>query len=253
MEWEPKERDAWVKDAERWICQIQGVLQCKIDLDDEGEVTGVHVVSGMDRDPRHLVRDVEGLLKARLGLDVYYKKIGIVQVVDSDAEAAENEPEPPGGGGAETVPFPGLAPTSAVLLEEVPTPRIQCNGVGVLASERSMRAEVNLQAGLVEVRGVHEGPNHPDSDIAVVGQATVAAVSQLVEDPILLNLSDVRLAEMAGQPVMLAAVELVEGRRSERLYGTCSARHNRQQAVVYAILDALNRRLAMVSLKSGEV
>jgi hypothetical protein len=116
-----------------------------------------------------------------------------------------------------------------------------------------MRAEVNLQAGLVEVRGVHEGPNHPDSDIAVVGQATVAAVSQLVEDPILLNLSDVRLAEMAGQPVVLAAVELVEGRRSERLYGTCSAKHNRQQAVVYAILDALNRRLAMVSLKSGEV
>jgi hypothetical protein len=253
LEWEPRERDAWVKDAERWICQIQGVLQCKIDLDDEGEVTGVHVVSGMDRDPRHLVRDVEGLLKARLGLDVYYKKIGIVQVVDSDAEEAENEPEPPGGGGAETVPFPGLAPTSAVLLEEVPSPRIQCNGVGVLASERSMRAEVNLQAGLVEVRGVHEGPNHPDSDIAVVGQATVAAVSQLVEDPILLNLSDVRLAEMAGQPVVLAAVELVEGRRSERLYGTCSAKHNRQQAVVYAILDALNRRLAMVSLKSGEV
>jgi hypothetical protein len=97
LEWEPRERDAWVKDAERWICQIQGVLQCKIDLDDEGEVTGVHVVSGMDRDPRHLVRDVEGLLKARLGLDVYYKKIGIVQVVDSDAEEAENEPEPPGG------------------------------------------------------------------------------------------------------------------------------------------------------------
>lgn len=253
MEWEPRERDAWVKDAERWICQIQGVLQCKIDLDDEGEVTGVHVVSGMDRDPRHLVRDVEGLLKARLGLDVYYKKIGIVQVVDSEAGEAENEAESPEGGGSETVPFPSLAPTSAVLLEEVPTPRIQCNGVGVLASERSMRAEVNLQAGPVEARGIHEGPNHPDSDIMVVGRATLAAVSQLVEDPILLNLSDVRLAEMAGQSVVLAAVELVEGRRSERLYGTCSARHNRQQAVVYAILDALNRRLAMVSLKSGEV
>jgi hypothetical protein len=242
LEWEPKERDAWVKDAERWICQIQGVLQCKIDLDDEGEVTGVHVVTGMDRDPRHLVRDVEGLLKARLGLDVYYKKIGIVQVVDSEPEDAENGGEPLGEGGAETVSFPSLAPTSAVLLEEVATPRIQCNGVGV-----------NLQAGLVEARGVHEGPNHLDGDIAVVGQATVAAISQLVEDPILLNLSDIRLAEMAGQPVILAAVELVEGRRSERLYGTCSARHNRQQAVVYAILDALNRRLAMISLKSGEV
>ncbi|MCB1184406.1 hypothetical protein KDM41_13310, partial [bacterium] len=83
MEWEPNERDAWVADAQRWISQINGVLQCKIDLDDAGEITGVHVVAGMERDPRHIVRDVEGLLKARLAMDVYYKKIGVVQVLDN--------------------------------------------------------------------------------------------------------------------------------------------------------------------------
>ena len=72
LEWEPDERDAWVADAERWIGQINGVLQCKIDLDHEGEVTGVHVVAGMEREPRHIVRDVEGLLKARIGVNVFY-------------------------------------------------------------------------------------------------------------------------------------------------------------------------------------
>ena len=43
MEWEPNERDAWVTDAQRWITQIKGVLQCKIDLDEQGEIAGVHV------------------------------------------------------------------------------------------------------------------------------------------------------------------------------------------------------------------
>ncbi len=91
MEWESDaqdvrvERDDWVPDAQRWINQINGVLQCKIDLDPAGEITGVHVVAGMDREPRHIVRDVEGLLKARLGMDVYYKKIGVVQVMNTEA------------------------------------------------------------------------------------------------------------------------------------------------------------------------
>ena len=252
MEWEPNERDAWVDDAERWVGQIKGVRQCKIDLDHDGGVTGVHVVAGIEREPRYIVRDVESLLKARLGISVYYKKIGIVQVVDDDVESTQEEEEPL----TEMVgvnPLSDMEPTAAVVLEEILAPRMQCTGVGVLASEQTVRAEVELQAGLVEARGIEEGPNHRDSDLYLIGRATVAAVRELLDDPVLLNLSDVRITEMAGQGIMLAAVELVEGRRSERLFGTCATLHNRQQAVVYAILDALNRRLSLMVFKSGEV
>ena len=84
MEWQPEDRDAWVIDAEKWISQIKGVLQCKIDIAPDGEISGVHVVARQDREPRHIVRDVEGLLKARLGISVFYKKIGVVQVVEAD-------------------------------------------------------------------------------------------------------------------------------------------------------------------------
>ena len=97
MEWEPSEDSAWVQDAERWIAQIKGVRQCKIDLDPEGEISGVHVVAGTDREPRHLVRDVEGLLKARLGISVFYKKIGVVQVVDQESDEPAWEAGEDGG------------------------------------------------------------------------------------------------------------------------------------------------------------
>jgi hypothetical protein len=255
LEWEPNDRDAWVADAENWICQIKGVRQCKIDLDRDGEVTGVHVVAGMEREPRHIVRDVEGMLKARLGISVFYKKIGVVQVVDNDNSTdeltADSEPtldELSGGVDAAT----GHEPTAAVVLEEILAPRIQCSGVGVLASDQTIRAEVELQAGLVEARGIEEGPNHADSDLVLVGRATVAALRQLLDEPVLLNLAEVRVEEVAGQRILLAAVEMVEGRRSERLFGTCPTLHNRQQAVVYAILDALNRRLSLMAFKAGE-
>lgn len=255
MEWEPNERDAWVADAENWISQIKGVRQCKIDLDRDGEVTGIHVVAGMEREPRHIVRDVEGMLKARLGISVFYKKIGVVQVVDNDnaTDTLLDEPDPDLRDlKGVTEPSAGQEPTAAVVLEEILAPRIQCNGVGVLASDQSIRAEVELQSGLVEAHGVEEGPNHTDSDLVLVGRATVDALRQLLDEPVLLNLTEVRVEEVAGQRILLAAVEMVEGRRSERLFGTCPTLHNRQQAVVYAILDALNRRLSLMTFKSGE-
>ncbi|MDO9693489.1 MAG: hypothetical protein Q7W56_02025, partial [Candidatus Latescibacteria bacterium] len=85
---EPRNDDLeWVKDAERWICQIQGIRQCKIDIDELGKVAGIHVIASAEREPRHVVRDVESLLKARLDLDVYYKKIGVVQIIEPDETA----------------------------------------------------------------------------------------------------------------------------------------------------------------------
>ncbi len=296
LEWEPNERDAWVNDAQRWICQIKGVLQCKIDLDPAGEIAGVHVVAGMEREPRHIVRDVESLLKARLQMDIFYKKIGVVQVMGNSSPDPVVEPavvadsgipgpsgvtfHPPGSDSDSDVSAapawaessaPALGtlappeakvspehetedlpePIPAVLLAEDLAPRLICAGVGVMASDMVVRAEVQLRVGNVEAQGTCEGPNHAESDVQLVARATLEAVGQLVVEPVLLHLNEIRIRPLGGQTVVMVAVDLVEGRASDTLYGTCSTRHNRQQAVVHAVLDALNRRLAMYSLKAS--
>ncbi len=299
MEWDPNERDAWVADAQRWISQIKGVLQCKIDLDSEGEISGVHVVAGMDREPRHVVRDVESLLKARLEIDVFYKKIGVVQVLDNGQDETEKDPVPlptssipqdieeplpvnpvsePSAVTFHAADDPDLSaedsadahdhsaekttagekvlgesePIPAVLLAEEGSLRVVCSGVGVMASDMLVRAEVQLRTGGMEIRGTQEGANHAGSALQLVAQATLEALSRLVAEPILLHLNEVRVDRLGDQPVVLCAVELVEGRKSETLFGSCSKVHNEQQAVVFSVLDAVNRRLAMYSLKLAE-
>jgi len=292
LEWEPNERDAWVSDAQRWVSQIKGVLQCKIDLDEQGEIAGIHVVAGMERDPRHIVRDVESLLKARLQMDVYYKKIGVVQVVDNGL--AEDRPGPssprpapgaaaaahrgvtflpPRAGSAE--PAVGAAPTRpaspppprtadpepepvlpgepipAILVAEDAFPRLVCLGVGLMSSDRSVRAEVRLGSGGREATGVVESANHADSDLECIARATVDAVGRLLALPAVLHLREVRLDSVGGQSTVLVAVDLVESRRTETLLGACAARHNRQQSVVHAVLAALNRRLGLFALREG--
>ncbi len=300
MEWEPNDRDAWVADAQRWISQIRGVLQCKIDLDERGEIAGVHVVAGLYRDPRHIVRDVESLLKARLQMDVYYKKIGVVQVVDSVADAAADSapardplPEPaapvaapaaprgvtflppPAGRGAPTAPagaaatpwpplpeLPGIPPQGcdldadgpavpAILVAEDAFPRCVCLGVTLTSTDRLVRAEVRLAAGGREAVGLAESANHADSDLLCVARATVDAVGNLLALPVLLHLREARMDAMGGQDAVLVAVDLVESRRTETLLGACAARHNRQQAVVCAVLAALNRRLGLFALRDA--
>lgn len=284
----------WVKDAERWICQLQGVRQCKIDLDARGEVSGIHVVATAEREPRHVVRDVEGLLKARLDLTVYYKKIGVVQVVDTDAELAEDAaetaaPAPAAPRAAPQVeaepaprpePAPAPAPASptapprpaadagvvsrdpwplgggsahpAVLLEEAAQQRLECTGVGLMVSGATLTATVELMAGDATAQAREAGPNHAGIDLQLMARATVAAISDLLDEPVALSVADVREAEAAGDKVVVAAVDLVEGRRSERFFGVCSLRIGHQQAAVYAVLDALNRRLELMTFREGD-
>lgn len=294
---EPNERDAWVADAQRWIGQIKGVKQCRINLDDQGEIEEILVVAGSDKEARKIVRDVETLLKARLDLDVYYKKISVTQIIDTPQEfstvpladdtatagagssdqvshhdtrpyfadepllintrSARPEPHPSpeprrAAAPAAAAERPQLAPPiPAVVLAEDVAPRITCANVGVMASDQLVRAEVQLKAGDIEALGTVEGPNHAESDMTLVARATVEALSQLLVDPVLLHLKEVRLENLGGQVVVLTAVDLVEGRNSDTLFGTCSTRHNRQQAVVYSVLDALNRRLSLFALKSA--
>lgn len=290
MEWEPNERDAWVADAQRWISQIKGVLQCKIDLDEQGDIAGVHVVAGMDRDPRHIVRDVESLLKARLQMDVYYKKIGVVQVLESGpdaaAAAAESqlraisgaaaaaagitprgvtflpprvdavvEPREPAARAAAPAVAPGAMPAAppmpAILVAEDAFPRPVCRSVGLVSSDSGVRAEVRLASGGREAVGLAESPNHADSDILCIARATVDAVGGLLALPLVLHLREVRLDTVGDQATVLVAVDLVESRRTETLLGACAARHNRQQAVVHAVLGALNRRLGLFALRES--
>jgi hypothetical protein len=264
VDWHAEDRDGWVADAEKWIAQIKGVLQCKVDLAPDGEVTGVHVVATSDREPRHIVRDVEGLFKARLGMSVFYKKIGVVQVMengDDDATAAPPTAAEPAAASADTVRLAEAAIADSdidnsdahdpYLLAEELGPRLLCNGVGVLSTENLLRAEVDLQAAGSESSGTAEGVNRGGNDLRLVAAATLDAVCGLVDEPVDFHLVELRRERIGAGEIILVAVEMVQGRRSETLYGTCQPGPNVHQAVVYAVLDALNRRLEMMLFRSA--
>jgi len=355
---EPNERDAWVADAQRWITDITGVKQCRINLDNAGEIQEILVVAGVEKAPRRVVRDVETVLKARTDMAVDYKKISVAQTIDnldgfgeedSDGEVAGEKPleaelvekstaqathhdtrhyfedipqdqatgADAGGNAVNVLDFQGphapiiqspsnsassnsvsshqvqpdlnrtkpgdesqdlggrpqadhlsqeaeinssrtstpeslAEPIPAVILAEEIAPRLICQNVAVMVSDLVIRAEVHLQASQIEALGAAEGANHPGADVELVARATLEAVAQFLIDPVLLQVQEVREERLGNQRAILTAINLVEGRRSETLLGACSMEHNRQQAVVHSVLDALNRRLSLMALKTAQ-
>lgn len=244
--------NTWVQDAENWICQIKDVRQCKIELDNIGEVAGVHVVASMDRDPKLIVRDVEGLLKARLDLDVFYKKIGVVQVVDGESSHLNQKPNPEPEPISEPLSDnnPQISEQSFTEPMARPVPavisRLVCESVSV-RSGSDFSAEVELKNGEDSFVGICKGSNNTGNDLMLVAGASVAALNKLLDSDTELILSEIREADVSGDKVLLVAIELVSGRKIEKLYGTCAIQRNLHQAIVYSVLDAVNRKLSVIS------
>ena len=74
-----------------WLAEIQGISSCRISTDEVGEITEVHVVATSQKPPNLVARDVEGCLKAMLGIHVDHRKIGVVvfDAVEDDEPQVE--------------------------------------------------------------------------------------------------------------------------------------------------------------------
>jgi hypothetical protein len=94
--------------AEDLILRLRDIRSCRIITDETGAISEIHVVASSDRSPKLIARDVETALKAELGLQIDYRKIGVVlmdPIGSGDDEKKDSRPagRPLGGTGSETV------------------------------------------------------------------------------------------------------------------------------------------------------
>jgi hypothetical protein len=217
--------------AEALVASVQDVASCRIRTDEAGNVTEVHVVSRSGKSPKLVARDVEGVLKAGMDLDINYKKIGVV-VVDANPEAADDtQPEE----------FP--------ILEHAP--RFAFVSVNVVSSRAGVRAEVELSREAAEAFGSSETENPSSSALAVVAEATLRAVSEFLDDAMRLCLGGVLKVSLAGDDAILVRVDVVDARWTKSVAGSAIVAGNEAQAVVFATLDAINRMTGKFEFKSS--
>lgn len=217
--------------AEALVASVQGVSSCRIRTDEAGHVTEVHVVSRGGKSPKLVARDVEGVLKAEMNVDVDYKKIGVV-VLDAEPEAPADAP-----------------PEEFPILEHAS--RFAFVSVNVVSTRAGLRAEVELSRDSAEAFGSSESDNPAVLPHAVIAQATLRAISEFLDDDTRLCLVGVLKVPLGGKDVVLARVDVMSSRYNKPLAGSAMVDGNEAQAVVFATLDAINRLIGKLEFKSA--
>lgn len=239
---EPRYSADLIERAEACVTRVQGVSSCRISTDETGVITEIHVVSTSQKPEKLVARDVESCLKVMLGMNVDHRKISVV-LVDASTKTQDPAEEKADPAAEKIVQFP---------VEEYAS-RFEFQSVNLFMSHEAIQAEVELVRDRLEVLGNAATTNLAVSPLEVVGEATLKAVSELLDDSVRLGLSDVQELRLGDMTAVVVRVDLYRHRERKSLAGCAFFSGNINQTVVFATLDAVNRILGkLASPKSIE-
>lgn len=193
---------------------IRGIKAVRVVLGDQG-IEEVHILATGDRNPKQIVRDIESAILAGCGIAVDHKKISVAQVSDRGPAASTCRPR---------------------LVSVVCT-----------SSTGNIQVQVELEYGATIYRGQTEGPSVSFNKQRLAAEATLKAVEQIINQHCVFLLEDVTINQTGRWEAVLVVVTAVADGMEERLVGAALVGTDQLEAVIKAVLAAINRRLGVLA------
>jgi hypothetical protein len=241
-----------VRTAERELCRIPAIRAARIVTGADHQPVEVHVLAVPGRFPKQVVRDVQSVVVATLGLELDDRIIQVVQMEDPSATGARipqhpSAPSPDRGSGPE-----GWSPAAGA--EEAGpggrdtagggAERLLVEGVHVLRHLQRCSAEVTLRRGGRLTTGTSDGVAASSAVRRLVSEATVEALRGQLAEAGQLTVETTAVVQVGDRPVAVVTLLLVGAAREDLLTGSAPVRGTGDHdAVARAVLDAVNRRL----------
>lgn len=209
-----------VDDIERTLGSIAEIKAARVVTSPDGQIQEIHVLALPNKSPKQLVRDIESALQAAWGIEVDHKKISIAQL------------------GADAVPAEEIAaPEARARIDS-----ITANVSGV-HSTVAIRLEIEGEMYLGEAAG----PASQTGRQRLVAQATLNAVEQYVHGAHSFALEDVTVCQLGRERVAVCCVAHVSPFGEQAFAGSALVRQSENDSIVKATLDAINRRLGLLT------
>lgn len=223
--------------AIRRLREIEGV---SVHADGDA-IREVHVLTSSERPAKNIVRDVQTVLKTRLGISIDHRVVSVAQAQPGYG-ADDFAPVAAPVGRAE--PEPAVAPSEPVREE-----RIRFESVNLFVSGPRTQAQVELRwKGLPRI-GSASGWSARDEAHRLVAQATASAAQEFLADPLAIGVQGVDFVEMGRHRTVVVLLSLQADRKEKVVTGSCVIEQDTPQAVVLATLSALNRVLGGLRVK----
>ncbi|MGE5575988.1 MAG: hypothetical protein ACM3TT_02180 [Syntrophothermus sp.] len=214
---EPVQGAATIQEIEQALGQIQNITLIRLVTDHSGEIQEIHALADTGRSPKQIVRDIESMMMARWNLKIDHKKISIAQLGDEDQ--ANSEPS-----------------------------RLEIRSVSVKKANLIAEVKVELVTEQMLGEGQVSGPASSANLLRLVAEATLRAVQQFVKGDHYFLVEDIRKVTLARFETMVVCITLLTPLGEETFLGTCIVRKDDVDAVMRATLDALNRKLGLISV-----
>jgi hypothetical protein len=205
-----------VEQAEDIVRRLRGVVAARVVATSDGEIDVVHVLGQADRSPKLIAIDVVSAVAAELG----------VQLDPRQVRVAALRPE------EQTSP--------------VPQARLKFVGLSVSVVRTSAEVKVHLEDRGMLYEGIAAGPSVPRHRLALVAQATLHAIEVFLRAQGLLIFEGVGVHPVGDHEVAVVTVTL-SGPEQEILAGASVVRDDPREAVVRAVLAAVNRPISWLT------
>lgn len=207
--------------AEGVVRQLRGVQAVRVEGDGEGGIRLVHVLGGPDRSAKVIAVDVVSALAAELGVELEPRQVRVAAQARTGQAAAPDQLR---------LKFVGLS-------------------VSVLRSTAEVKVHLEEQGLIYE--GIASGPYGRGNRLELVGEAALHAVEIFLRTEGMFLLDGVSTLAVGAHEVAVAVVSL-PAREEETLVGSAVVRDDPREAVVRAVLDAINRPVSwLVGRKPG--
>jgi len=229
------------------LLAVDGVAAAAVEPDDDGPGT-LRLQLEPGADEVSVAGEVNRLLRSRFGLAVDADR---VRVVDEPAASSER-PGPPGPP-PQDVAQASLSSEDVVAERSVtaPLPDVTMARPGRLVIERvalvsaGLGTTVSVSLGLdgQSYEGSAEGTSTAGSLHRSVAGATLRAVEAVVDGSVRFDVEHVEIATTGPDRTALVVLTMVTDRATQRLSGASVVREDVRQAVIRAVLAAVNRRV----------
>lgn len=204
--------------AEAVVRRLRGVVSVRVETDDNGGIRFVHVLGGPQRSPKVIAVDVVSALAAELAIELEPRQVRVA----AQQRTEETKATEPG--------------------------RMKFVGLSVSVIRNTADVKVHLEESGLVYEGISSGPHHNRTRLELVADATLRAVEIYLRAERLFMLEGVSTNTVGGRDVIVAVVSL-PGRDEEVLTGVSLVRDDPREAVVRAVLDAVNRPVSWLAAR----
>ena len=227
--------------VERELCRIPEVRAARIVADADGKPIEVHVLATPTKHAKQIVRDVQSVAVATVGLELDHRIISVVQLDDAETNGS-------GGPGAEGPPSSSARTISNGAGRSgarSPADRILVDSVVIARRGITCSAAVTLVRGEESASATVDGAMAASVTPRLVARATLEALRSFQPAANAAEVDTAVVVRLGGRDVAVATIVLAVPPHEDVVTGSAPVRAGGEHdAIARAVLDATNRRLA---------